>query len=138
MTDDRPNVLLFMTDEHRGDALGIEGHLIVETPYLDSIAASGTHFTAGYSATPVCIPARRTIMTGTKASTHGVFMNYPTHMDLPTLPGILSAAGYQTHLVGKLHLYPGRKLYGFDSADWADTPAQHDTSIVDNDYQMFL
>ena len=41
-----------MTDEHRGDALGIEGHPIVETPYLDALATSGTHFTAGYSATP--------------------------------------------------------------------------------------
>ena len=138
MIDNRPNILLIMTDEHRGDALGIDGHPIVETPYLDALAASGTHFTSGYSATPVCIPARRTLMTGTKASTHGVFMNYQTHLDLPTLPGALSAAGYQTHLVGKLHLYPDRKKYGFDSTDWADNPAQHDTSVVDDDYQMFL
>ena len=138
MTDERPNVLLIMTDEHRGDALGIEGHPVVETPYLDSIASSGTHFTSAYSATPVCIPARRTLMTGTKASTHGVFMNYPTRLDQPTLPGTLSRAGYQTHLVGKLHLHPARKLYGFDSADWADAPAQPITSVVNNDYQMFL
>jgi len=138
MPDDRPNILLIMTDEHRGDALGIEGHPIVETPYLDAIAASGTHFTSGYSATPVCIPARRTLMTGTKASTHGVFMNYHTHLDLPTLPETLSAAGYQTHLVGKLHLHPARKKYGFDSTDWADNPAQHNTSVIDDDYQMFL
>lgn len=138
LNDNRPNILLIMTDEHRGDALGIEGHPIVETPYLDALATSGTHFTAGYSATPVCIPARRTLMTGTKASTHGVFMNYATHLDLPTLPGVLSAAGYQTHLVGKLHLYPDRKKYGFDSTDWADNPAQHDTSVIDDDYQMFL
>ena len=138
MPDERPNVLLIMTDEHRGDALGIDGHPIVETPYLDAIAASGSHFTSGYSATPVCIPARRTVMTGTKASTHGVFMNYHTHLAQQTLPQTLSDAGYQTHLVGKLHLYPNRKLYGFNSADWADNPAQHDTSVVDDDYQMFL
>ncbi len=36
-TDDRPNILLLMTDEHRGDALGIEGHPVLQTPYLDSI-----------------------------------------------------------------------------------------------------
>lgn len=77
-------------------------------------------------------------MTGTKASTHGVFMNYDTHLDLPTLPGLLSQSGYQTHLVGKLHLYPSRKLYGFDSSDWSDTPGQMDTSRVRDDYQRFL
>ena len=36
-SDDRPNILLLMTDEHRGDALGIEGHPVLQTPYLDSI-----------------------------------------------------------------------------------------------------
>jgi arylsulfatase A-like enzyme len=35
---------------------------------------------------------------------------------------MLSKAGYQTHLVGKLHLWPKRKLYGFHSADWSDGP----------------
>jgi len=96
-TDDRPNILLLMTDEHRGDALGIEGHPVLQTPYLDSIGGGGFHFRRAYSASPVCVPARRTLMTGTKASTHGVFMNYNTHLDLPTLPGTLSQNGYQTH-----------------------------------------
>ena len=136
--DDRPNILLLMTDEHRGDALGIEGHPVLQTPYLDSIGGGGFHFRRAYSASPVCVPARRTLMTGTKASTHGVFMNYNTHLDLPTLPGTLSQNGYQTHLVGKLHLHPLRKLYGFDSSDWADGPEQDDTSKTHNDYQTFL
>ena len=137
-TDDRPNILLLMTDEHRGDALGIEGHPVLQTPYLDSIGGGGFHFRRAYSASPVCVPARRTLMTGTKASTHGVFMNYDTRLDLPTLPGTLSQNGYQTHLVGKLHLHPLRKLYGFDSSDWADGPEQDDTSKTHNDYQTFL
>lgn len=136
--DDRPNILLLMTDEHRGDALGIEGHPVLQTPYLDGIGGNGFHFRRAYSASPVCVPARRTLMTGTKASTHGVFMNYDTHLDLPTLPGLLSESGYQSHLVGKLHLYPKRKLYGFDSSDWADSPAQRDTSQIHDDYQAFL
>ncbi len=138
MTDTRPNILLVMTDQQRGDALGIEDHPVLETPYLDHVAASGIHFRRAYSACPVCIPARRTLMSGTKPATHGVFMNYNTLMDLPTLPGVLSQHGYQTHLVGKLHLHPKRKLYGFDSSDWADSPVQKEPGHVADDYQRFL
>jgi len=106
----------------------------VQTPWLDNIATTGTRFRRGYTACPVCIPARRTLMTGKKPSSHGVTMNYATRLDGPTLPGELSHAGYQTHLVGKLHLHPARKLYGFDSADWSDSPRPRG----DNDYQRFL
>lgn len=122
MSDERPNIVLFMTDQQRGDCLGIEGHPVLQTPYLDHVAASGVRFRHAYAACPVCVPARRSLMTGRKPASHGVLMNYDTWLDGPTLPGELSRAGYQTHLVGKLHLWPKRKLYGFDSADWSDGP----------------
>ncbi len=134
MAEERPNILLLMTDQQRGDCLGIEGHPVLQTPYLDHVAASGVRFSNAYTACPVCIPARRTLMTGRRPASHGVMMNYNTHLDGPTLPGVLSRAGYQTHLVGKLHLWPLRKLYGFDSAVWSDgierTPP--------DDYERFL
>lgn len=136
--DERPNILLLMTDQQRGDALGYAGHPVLETPNLDNLAAEGYYFNRAFSASPVCIPARRTLMTGTKASTHGVFMNYGTRLDLPTLPGELARAGYQTHLVGKLHLHPVRKLYGFDSADWSDRPGPLSPGQALDDYQQFL
>tara|TARA_A100001037_G_scaffold304806_1_gene342851 strand:+ start:444 stop:1553 length:1110 start_codon:yes stop_codon:yes gene_type:complete len=135
MSDERPNILLLMTDQQRGDALGIEGHPVLQTPYLDALAAAGARFRHAYSATPVCIPARRTLMAGQRAASHGVFMNYTAPLPGPTLPGELSKAGYQTHLVGKLHLSPPRKLYGFDSADWSDSPSPHPAY---DDYERFL
>ena len=134
-TNRRPNIALFMTDEHRGDCLGIEGHPVLQTPYIDHLAASGVRFRRAYSACPVCVPARRTLMTGRKPASHGVLMNAVGWLDGPTLPGELSRAGYQTHLVGKLHLFPRRKLYGFDSAVWADSPGG---SPGGDDYQLFL
>ena len=134
MKDNRPNILLLMTDQQRGDCLGIEGHPVLQTPYLDHLAAGGCRFRRAYTACPVCVPARRTLMSGRKPSSHGVFMNYHTWLDGPTLPGELSRNGYQTHLVGKLHLWPLRKRYGFDSADWADSPRQGE----DSDYDRFL
>lgn len=135
---ERPNILLIVSDQHRGDALGYAGHPIVQTPYLDHVAASGSHFTNAYSACPVCVPARRTLMTGATPAHHGVTMNYDTRLDLPTMPGELARAGYQTHLCGKLHLYPIRALHGFMSADWADSPAQWVLGRYRNDYQRFL
>jgi len=118
----RPNILLIMTDQQRGDCLGVDGHPVLHTPHLDGLAGSGVRFRKAYTACPVCIPARRTLMTGQKPSSHGVLSNYHTWLHGPTLPELLSRAGYQTHLVGKLHLWPERKLYGFNSADWSDGP----------------
>ncbi|MBT3378363.1 MAG: arylsulfatase [Lentisphaerae bacterium] len=150
MLDARPNILLLMTDQHRGDCLGIAGHPVVQTPYLDSIGGTGAYFPHAYSACPVCIPARRTLMSGQRPVTHRVLMNHPTLLDEPTLPTMLSDTGYQSHLVGKLHLHPERKLYGFDSAEWADGPGlglQMSTRDLDpaaerlsreNDYVRFL
>jgi arylsulfatase A-like enzyme len=74
-------------------------------------------------------------MTGQKPSSHGVMMNYNTWINGQTLPGVFSKAGYQTHLVGKKHLWPKRKLYGFDSMDWSDTST---AGRGDCDYQRFL
>ena len=132
---DRPNILLLMTDQQRGDCLGIDGHPVLQTPYLDEIASHGIRFRRGYSACPVCVPARRTLMTGQKASSHGVFMNHHAPLDGSTLPGELAKEGYQTHLVGKLHLSPPRKLYGFNSSDWSDSPRP---DPVLDDYERFL
>lgn len=146
----RPNILLLMTDQQRGDCLGVDGHPVLQTPYLDSIGGTGLNFRHAYSACPVCIPARRTLMSGQRPRTHGVLVNHPALLEGPTLPGVLGGAGYQTHLVGKLHLYPERKLYGFDSAEWADGPGmgltmstrQWDAAAErlsgENDYIRFL
>ena len=135
ITDPRPNIVLFMTDEQRGDCLGIDGHPVLQTPYLDELAATGVRFRRAYSACPVCVPARRTLMTGKRPASHGILMNAVGWLDGPTLPGELSRAGYQTHLVGKLHLFPRRRLYGFDSSVWADSPSGAPAS---DDYQLFL
>src|SRR5699024_1878591 len=96
-------------------------HPVVQTPNLDWLGRSGTHFRRGYSECPSCVPARRTLMSGQAPSAHGmvgmtgVEWN-PTH----TLAGELTRAGYQTQLVGKLHFQPPRKRYGFERMEWAD------------------
>lgn len=118
-----PNILLITTDQQRYDALGINGNNILRTPNLDSLAASGTNFTRCYVTCPVCIPARRTLISGLHPNTHGMhgYQDGCEFNPAHTLPGELSKAGYQTQLVGKLHLHPQRKRFGFDHMVLSDS-----------------
>ncbi len=101
----RPNILLFITDQHRADYLGCSGHPVLKTPHIDSIAARGTRFTRFYVATPVCMPNRSTLMTGRMPSLHGVRSNgTPLSLLANTFVDALRATGYSTALVGKSHL----------------------------------
>ena len=72
---DQPHVLLICTDHWPGSLLGAAGHATIQTPTLDELAHSGVRFTNAYSECPVCIPARRTLMTGTTTRTHGCRQN---------------------------------------------------------------
>jgi len=102
-----PNILIFCTDEQRGDHLGCMGHPHIKTPNIDRIAAEGSLFRNCYSSSPVCMPARATMITGLTNRASGVYSNgVPLDKSIPTLPGILAGAGYRTHSVGKIHLQP--------------------------------
>ncbi|HHX40117.1 MAG TPA: arylsulfatase [Armatimonadetes bacterium] len=119
-TPARPNILLIMTDQHRGDCLGCAGHPALETPYLNQLAAEGTRFRYAYTAVPSCIPARATLMTGMHQWHTGILgMGRSGGNMTPayrhTLPGELGRAGYHTQGIGKMHFHPQRARYGFDN-----------------------
>ncbi len=102
---DRPNFLLFITDQHRADFLGCYGNRVVRTPHIDSIADRGVRFDNFYVSNPVCMPNRATLMTGRTPSVHGVRHNgIPLSLKSNTFPAMLRAAGYSTALIGKSHL----------------------------------
>ncbi len=113
---EKPNVLLISTDHWPASLLGCAGHPAIQTPTLDQLAANGTRFPNTYAECPVCIPARRTLMTGTTPRTHGdrVFQETLPMPDLPTMAQTFRDAGYQAYAVGKLHVYPQRNRIGFD------------------------
>lgn len=135
---DAPNVLLICTDHWPASLMGCAGHPAIQTPTLDQIAANGIRFTNAYSECPVCIPARRTLMTGTTPRTHGdrVFQEQLPMPDLPTLAGTFGQAGYQTYAVGKLHVFPQRNRIGFDDVI-LDEEGRQIYGVVD-DYELFL
>ncbi|MET3870972.1 sulfatase-like hydrolase/transferase [Puniceicoccus vermicola] len=122
-TERRPHILLITTDQQRSDCLGINGNHEVETPNLDALARNGVNFRKGYVTCPVCIPARRTLISGMSPDSHGL-RRYLDGVDFDppaTLPGCLKEVGYQTELIGKLHLHPQGKRYGFDNITLSET-----------------
>lgn len=123
---DRPNILLVTTDQQRGDCLGIDGHPVVQTPNLDHLAARGWNFRRGHTECPSCIPARRSLMTGMAAAAQGMVGMTASDWDPPhTLAGSLRDGGYQTKLIGKLHLQPYGKRFGFEHQELSDAPMEH-------------
>jgi len=115
--DSRPNIILFVTEQHRGDCLSIDGHPVLLTPNMDSIGGAGVRFTHCYTTCPTCIAARRSILSGQSPATHGmVGYRDAVEWDAPTtLPQALREQGYQTCWVGRsMHQFPARKRYGFD------------------------
>lgn len=130
---DRPNILLIMTDQQRGDCLSAEGHPVLLTPNMDNIAYQGARFRYAYSTCPVCIPARRSFLSGQFPHTHGM-VGYQdgVEWDAPvTLPSALAAVGYETALVGRsMHQWPVQKRFGFQtmithSADYRQFLLRH-------------
>ncbi|MEX2540708.1 MAG: sulfatase-like hydrolase/transferase [Trueperaceae bacterium] len=133
-----PNVLLITTDHWSGELLGSAGHPVIQTPTLDALARDGVSFTRAYSECPVCIPARRSLMTGTSPRTHGdrVFDETRPMPDVPSLAQTFRDAGYQAYGVGKLHVYPARDRIGFDDVLLAEEGrTQHGS---EDDYELHL
>lgn len=112
------NIVYFLFDELRCDALGCYGNKYVKmkTPAIDEIANQGVLFKNCYCNSPVCVPSRMSILTGMFPSESGVYHNeamfFPYEKKVETIPSILKEHGYTCANFGKLHLPMG--LQPFD------------------------
>lgn len=122
----RPNIVFIYTDDQAAWALGTAVERgwfndvpIAATPHMDRLARDGAIFRNAFCTTPVCSPARASIMTGRYASEFGIkdFIPAPDHKLFDadhqvsldpdtsvTFAEVLQANGYRTGLVGKWHL----------------------------------
>ncbi len=104
-----PHIVLFHSDQHRFDCLGVNGHPLVSTPNLDRLAAGGVNFTHAFTPAPTCSPARACLQTGAWPTTHGCVtiagteVYQPADPDLPVMTQLLADAGYCVGHVGKFH-----------------------------------
>lgn len=120
---DRPNIILIMTDDQGIGDFSVNGNPFLETPNIDRLSTESTSLENFY-VHPVCTPTRACLMTGrynyrTRAiDTYiGRAMMEPEEI---TIAEILSQAGYRTGIFGKWHLgdcYPMRAVdQGFQTA----------------------
>lgn len=113
--DKLPNIIYIYADDLGYGELGCYGQQKIRTPNLDRMAAEGMRFTQHYTSTPVCAPARASLMTGLHQGhsyirgNHelGGFPDSTERGQLPlraaefTVAELLKQKGYATALMGK-------------------------------------
>lgn len=102
-----PNILLVTTDTQRCDTLRCMGNAHAVSPHLDRLAAEGVLYEQAHTSSPVCSPARCTLLTGVHAPVHGAVENgIRRHEHLTLFPDLLQQAGYTNLMIGKTHFGP--------------------------------
>ena len=107
-----PNIIFIMPDQLRPDFLSCYGADFIRTPHIDSLAAGGVRYERTYSASPICVPARASLLTGLNAVRTGILDNGQwlrpdlAECGIQTWPERLNAQGYYTAGIGKMHFYP--------------------------------
>jgi arylsulfatase len=96
-----------MPDELRADSLGCAGHPVFRTPHIDRLAREGVFFGGAYATSPLCMPARASMISGLYPHNHHIQEN-AGHLpdDDETYAQLLQRAGYHTAYLGKIHFFP--------------------------------
>ena len=106
MSDSRPNILWYCTDQQRFDTIAALGNEFVRTPTIDKLVADGTAFTTAYCQSPICTPSRSSFMTGMYPSrvhnTRNGNDTFPEHP--PLISKLIADSGYDCGMIGKFHL----------------------------------
>jgi arylsulfatase A-like enzyme len=112
----RPNILWLFSDDHAVQAIGAYGGRLKPfnlTPNIDSIGAEGMVFDRAYVANSICAPSRATLLTGKMSHKNGKYTNFDFfNHDQQQFQKILQTNGYQTAMIGKIHL--DGDMQGFD------------------------
>lgn len=110
------NVLLITADD-LGLQVGCYGDSVAKTPHLDQLAKRGMRFTNAYVTQASCSPSRSSILTGLYPHQNGQIglanRGYSMQEGITTLPQLLKQAGFQTGIIGKLHVNP-ESAFPFD------------------------
>ncbi|MGI8702514.1 MAG: choline-sulfatase [Nocardioidaceae bacterium] len=111
----KPDVLILMADQLVPGALPFHGNALTQAPAMSRLADSGVVFDNAYTASPLCSPARASLMTGLLPSrTHAYDNAAEFASEIPTFAHYMRGAGYRTALSGKMHFCGPDQLHGFE------------------------
>ncbi len=117
-TAKRPNLVFFLGEGQRFDALSIAGNSILQTPNHDRIGREGMLFRNAFCTNALCAPARATLLTGLYSRTSGALsnehLNIPLPADIPLFTDLLRETGYEIAIVGKVHTHNGVEERNWD------------------------
>ena len=103
--NERPNIILIMTDDQGWGQTGYYDHPVLQTPNLDAMAKNGLRFDRFYAGAPVCSPTRASVLTGRTNDRTGVLDHgYALRKQEKTMAVALKNEGYATGHFGKWHL----------------------------------
>lgn len=117
---ERPNIVLFVTDDQSPDA-GVFGNDVIKTANLDRLAAEGTVFENAFCTTASCSASRSVILSGLHNHYNGhyghehAYHHFSSFGRVKSLPVRLTESGYETIRIGKYHVAP-ESVYQFDVA----------------------
>ena len=116
----RPNLIFFLSDDHRWDRMGCAGHPFLKTPTLDRLAETDVRFRNMAVTTSICAASRATILTGLYEFPHQfTFGTPPIDVQLirASYPALLRNAGYRTGFIGKfgVRVMDGERERMFDT-----------------------
>ena len=109
----RPNVVLILSDDLGYHDLGCYGHPKIKSPIIDQLAKDGVRLTSFYSGSTVCTPSRMALLTGSYPVRYGWSKGVVGHImekkrglspKATTMAEIFKEAGYKTGIFGKWHL----------------------------------
>ncbi|MFW5758225.1 MAG: sulfatase [Bacteroidota bacterium] len=102
---ERPNILFIMSDDHAYQAISAYDNSLIQTPNIDRLADEGALFTRFSVTNSICAPSRAVLLTGQHSFMNGKVDNHqPFNWELPNFPKLMQAEGYQTAMIGKIHL----------------------------------
>lgn len=101
----QPNIIFIMSDDHAYQAISAYGHGLNTTPHIDRLAREGVIFNSSCVTNSICAPSRAVMLTGKYSHLNGKVDNVlKFDWSQPSFPKLLQQAGYQTALIGKIHL----------------------------------
>jgi arylsulfatase A-like enzyme len=119
-TAEKPDIVLFLSDDHGYFDSPVYGGRTVRTPNMESMAKAGKVFTGVFTGSPTCVPSRSILMSGLLPARNGALPNHSgLSPGIRTLPTFLKASGYEVFRFGKSHFQPAANF-----PDWTPVPSE--------------